>query len=240
VRTLASRIVKVVSAAFAALLFLLTVGRAFAEESLPSATIEYSILTPALQGAYWVTTKSDASLVGLSGYLNAARTKTLRKAVADEHYNAPDNLATQLSGALTAAGFPAVVEEVPRGPDGQGRGLGRGDLPAHPKGRYLVDVNIRYLGLVAKYNFSRWEPFFVLDWRILSPRGDIVGLPHVYVHGLELDKKRDETHHTADCELPIFSTGTDDTSRLWGCFDQAFRDASVNLTPEIRKAQRDN
>jgi hypothetical protein len=222
--------------AVAALLSVPGAELAFSEDQTPPVTIEYSVLTPALQGQYFVATTFDLSIV-LSSYTNAARSKTLRELVTNEHYRATDNLALQLKDALTAAGFPADVEEVPRGPDGKAHGLSRGDLPPHPKGRYLIDVTIKSLGLVAKNNFSRWEPFFDLNWRILSPDGQILGFPHRYVHGPVYGVKSDDIHRTQDCDLPYFSTGTQDPAEVWACFDRAFRDASAILTVAIRDAQ---
>ncbi len=212
--------------------------RLAAEEvvAAPAVPIEYSILTPALEGKYFVYSYDQWYLPLLPGFANTARTKALRKLVDQERYKATDHFALQLKDALQSAGYAADIEFVPRAPDGTAHGLSRADLPEHPQGRYLIDVTMQSVGLGAMSNFTHWEPYVLLTWRLVASSGHIIGLPHKYEHRPDHSKDNEKNQRTRDCELPSFFSLMDDPAPLWACFDRGFHDASVNLIPAIREA----
>lgn len=206
-----------------------------ADESASARAIEYSVLTPALERKFMVVTRVDALAI-VSGNVNVARTQELRQLVAREHYSPSDNLASRIAEALTQAGLPAEVEEVSRGPDGTPNKLSRGDLPVHPKGRYLIDISIEYIGLIANDNFAKWEPMLWLRWRVFRPDGTVVVMSHRYVQGPGGDKSNGGEHRALNCGLGFFSSAMDNPGKVWQCFDLAFREAGVTLSTALPEA----
>jgi hypothetical protein len=220
---------------------ILGAATAVAGEQAPAPPVEYSVLTPALEAKYSVSLVHDLFLGGEAALSDVSRSKRLREAVLNDHYQASRNLQSRLTEALTAAGMPAASEEVSRGPDGTVSALSRSELPAQPKGHYLVNVAIVFIGLAARSEVSSWEPNIQLRWMVLGSDGSVLTTPRYYGRGpsgVGWHKQQKTTHHTKDCGLPATFDGVmEDPSQIWACFDRAFRDAGADLATEIRETQ---
>lgn len=206
----------------------------------PSVPVDYSILWPGLSAKYTVVTLDDAlSFVAMSGHAGSVRSIELRKAVSREGFDACMRLVQALEAEFSAAGLTANVEPVRRAKPGDVQSLSRSDLPPSPRGRYVVDVVISYIGLAASTNGSDWEPRFSLKWRVLSPRGDILVPTHAFWHGPDPAEVSDRnSNRTSDCNLPRFKSIMADPAPLWSCFDRAFHNASRDLVQVVVAAQK--
>lgn len=225
-----------------ALVALLQIGLVHAGETVLPETVDYSVLTPAFEGNFFVGTKSNVPLVVVvlgSGFMNTDRSRELRKLVAREHYSATDHLASRLVEALTEAGLSADVEEIPRGGVGTPNRLHRGDLPANPRGRHLINITLENIGLMAATNLSGWEPALWLRWQVLKPDGQVAIVSHKYVHGPASDDKEAGNHRTLSCDLGTFSSAIESPGKIWNCFDLAIREASVAIAAAVKDAQHD-
>lgn len=198
--------------------------------------VQYSLLTPALAGKYVVLTVDDLmGHIALGGHTNSIRAVSLREFVEKHGYDASSTLALALKEELDAAGYWTEVENVPRARPGQPQRLTRADLPASPRGEFLLDVVIESIGLANESNGGRWEPMFKLTWRLMRPSGEIVVPSHVFLHGpFPVDQDghpRSRTH----CGLPTFNKTIDRSQDLLDCFDRGLREASRALVPLIRE-----
>ena len=210
-----------------------------AESTAPAAQtapVEYSILTPALEGEYVVYAAWDILIDLVTSHVNTAKSRALRKTVEREGFKATDRLAIALQDALVEAGAPTNIEFVARPPDGKVRGLSRSDLPEDPKGRYLINVTVQGIGLGASDSLSAWRPYLALTWRLYTRDGQPIGFAHKYEQLPGYGTSHDKNLSTVDCDLPSFSKLMEEPAPLWACYDQAFRAAALALVPEIRAA----
>ena len=196
---------------------------------------EYSLLTPALESEYEVYT-AWALIDVITSHVNTAKSRALRSAVKKDKFNASERLAIALQDALIEAGFPTNIEFVQRPPDGKVRGLSRGDLPEDPRGRYMINLTIRGIGLGASGDLSDWHPYLALTWQLYTREGQPIGLPHKYQQIPGYGKVNEKSESTIDCELPDFTELVKEAAPLWACFDKAFSEASRAMVPEIRAA----
>jgi hypothetical protein len=214
-------------------------GRAAGAEPAtePAAPVEYSILTPALESKYFVCSGA-AQLLMLPDFVNDSRSMDLRAAVKQSQFRATDHFALELQAALREAGHTAEIEFVPRAADGKKAALGRADLPKHPKGRFLIDVTLRSIGINAPRSGGEWEPFVFLSWRLYTTDGDIVGFPHDFPAQTNNRRERDRPRSPSVpvFDLPSFGKMMNDPMPLWACFDKTFHRTSVTRVPAIRAA----
>ena len=196
---------------------------------------EYSLLTPALESEYEVYT-AWSLLDVITSHVNTAKSRVLRSAVNKDKFNASERLSIALQDALTEAGFPTNIEFVQRPPDGKVRGLSRGDLPENPRGRYMINLTIRGIGLGASGDLSDWRPYLALTWQLYTHDGQPIGLPNKYQQIPGYGNVKEKSESTIDCDLPDFTELVKEAAPIWACFDKALREASQSMVPEIRAA----
>ncbi len=222
-----------------------------------AAPVEFSVLTPGLEGGFHVFTSVDLlTFVGLGGHVDHARTKTLRNLVESEGYDPSRPIADAILAALIEASRSGTHEPIVRPPAGHLQSLSVDDLPSDPKGAVLLDVTINWIGLNAYSNGDKLHPAFSLTWRLISPDGKLIapGRELRYVHEAERNKKKKSTlvdpalHPNAApaptepepepvaqefCSIRSMKAAQEDAAALWACFDVAYLAAARKLVAQL-------
>lgn len=227
-------------------------------DDLPSTTgtpIEFSVLTPGIEGPFRACTGIDLSMVGITGLTDIARTKALRKLVEEAGYDPSRQIADTIVVALRDAGRTGIHEPIPRRPPGRIQALSADDLPREPKGALLLDITINWIGLCSAVSFDAMRPAFSLTWRLISRDGKLVapGRELQYVHQSERRKPKltdpalhsnpksrpaappPETETQKFCSFPSITAAQKDTAALWNCFDEAYLAAARKLVDQLPK-----
>jgi hypothetical protein len=230
---------------------------ASAQESpeVTAAPVEFSVLTPGLEGRFHVFKEFDLiAFVGLPNLVDMERTKTLRKLVESEAYDPGQSIADAVLAALQDEGRSGTHEPITRRPAGHLQSLTVGDLPPDPKGAVLIDVTINWIGLHANINGDRLRPAFSLTWRLISPDGKLIapGRELRYVHEPERKKRPavvDPARHPNAapapaepehepvaqefCSIRSIKAAQEEPAALWACFDEAYLAAARKLVAQL-------
>lgn len=113
---------------------------------------DYAILTPAVEGRFYVASGADLTMLlnpffSIASIADRANTKVLRALVERERYDPAPRLADRLAESLGKAGLSAVQEPVARRPAGSLQSLSWIDVPEAPQGKVMIDVTIRWICL---------------------------------------------------------------------------------------------
>jgi hypothetical protein len=225
-----------------------------------AAPVEFSVLTPGLEGQFCVFTGTDfLDLVGLSALVASGRNKALRKLVESEGYDPDRPIADAILAALHDAGRTGTHEPITRRPAGHLQSLTVDDLPPDPKGAVLLDVTINWIGLYAAVTGDKLRPTFSLTWRLISPDGKLIapGRELRYVHGPERKKSKSTVvdpalHPNAArapavpkpepkpepaaqefCSIRSIKAAQEEPTALWECLDEAYLAAARKLVGQL-------
>ncbi len=224
--------------------------------------IDFSVLTPAMEGRYFIGSGVDFTTwippyVALSKVGSGAKNDRLRSLVARERYEPEREIADRLIERLAEASYRAVYEPVERKPAGSVQSLSWSDLPEHPGGRLMLDITIRWICLCADIAFTKYFPAISISWRLLDP-AQVVVLPSrtlSYHHfpawyqgeGRPRHSARDRTKPPQP-EYPVENVseacGFDSVKEmeknpmlLWGCLGEAYDAALRRLVIDLKKLQ---
>ena len=217
--------------------------------------IEFSVLTPGLEGHFHVLTGYDLSMIGIAGLSDMARTKTLRKLIEDAGYDPTPRIVDAILAALHDAGRTGIYEPIPRQPEGRLQSLSADDLPLAPKGALLLDITINWIALRADVSLDTLKPAFSLTWRLISPDGKLVAPGRVlrYVHESERKKPKirdpalrpkqktqpaaapPEPEAPKFCSFSTLTAVQKDPAALWNCFDEAYLAAARKIVEQLPK-----
>jgi len=235
-------------------------GSAEEPPAVTAAPVEFSVLTPGLEGRFYVFTGVDLlDLVGLSAFVDNERNKALRKLVESEGYDPHRPIAEAILAALHDAGRTGAHEPITRRPAGHLQSLTVDDLPPDPKGAVLLDVTINWIGLYSSATGDKLRPAFSLTWRLISPDGKLIapGRELRYVHEPERRKSRSRVvdpalHPNAArapaepkpepepepvaqefCSIRSIKAAQEEPAALWACFDEAYLAAARRLVEQL-------
>jgi hypothetical protein len=221
-----------------------------------TAPVEFSVLTPGLEGRFHVFKEFDIfALVGLPNFVDMERTKALRKLVESEAYDPGQSIADAILAALHDAGRSGTYELITRRPAGHLQSFTVDNLPPDPKGAVLIDVTINWIGLHANVNGDKLRPAFSLTWRLISPDGKLIapGRELRYIHEPQRKKSAvvDPALHSRAaaapaapqpepvtqefCSIRSVKAAQEGPSALWACFDEAYLAAARKLMEQFPK-----
>ncbi|MGH8249632.1 MAG: hypothetical protein ACREVI_02865 [Steroidobacteraceae bacterium] len=229
-----------------------------------SGVVEISVLTPAVEGQFHVASGFDpASLLPpfqhWSNHIDVARTRALRELVTREGYDPGSVIAARLVKALNDASLPALPEPIARRPAGRLQSLSWGDLPESPKGKAMLDVTIRWIGMTSDVAYSKLWPSIAISWRLLGPRQEILEPSRelVYHHRPPSPVKprrpppagkRSSTAArtppppaypavtvTASCGIDSLRDAESDPRAFWACFDETISAVIDRLVIDLKR-----
>lgn len=211
--------------------------------------VEYSVLTPAVEGKFYVVSGLDPAAwippyQSLASYGDKSRTKMLRVLVEREGYEPGKPFADRLLLALNEASILSVHEPISRRPAGRIQSLSWGDLPESPHGKLMFDVTIRWLCMCSDIAFSKFYPSIAFSWRVLDPRREIVepGREMVYRHYPAWYTKNPLPEYpvaivSEACGYDSVKDAEKDPQALWQCFDEAFEAAADRLIVDLKRVR---
>ncbi len=240
----------------------LAVLAANAQTTDPSPVIDFSVLTPAMEGRYFVASGVDWTsfvppYLALSQFGSGARNERLRMLVARERYQPERSIADSLIDRLAEASYRAVYEPLQRKPPGSVQSLSWDDLPARPRGELMLDVTIRWICLCADIAFTKHFPAISLSWRLLDPAQVVVQpsrmlsyyhFPEFYKNKKKRGRAASESKQLPPPEYPVETVseacGFDSVKEaeanpavLWGCLGEAYDAALRRLVIDLKKLQ---
>jgi len=221
-----------------------------------TAPVEFSVLTPGLEGKFHVFTGFHViALLGLPDFIDTGRTKALRALIESAGYDPARPIADAILTALKDAGRSGTHELITRRPAGHFQSLAVDDLPPDPKGAVLLDVTINWNGLYASATGDKLRPAFSLTWRLISPDGKLIapGRELRYIHEPQRKKSAvvDPALHSRAaaapaapqpepvtqefCSIRSVKAAQEEPSALWECFDEAYLAAARKLVEQLPK-----
>jgi hypothetical protein len=225
-----------------------------------AAPVEFSVLTPGLEGRFHVFTAVDfLALVGIPSYVDYGRTKALRKLVESEGYDPGRPVADAILAALDDAGRTGTYEPLARRPAGHLQSLVVDDLPPDPEGSVLLDVTINWIGLSGNTTGDKLRPAFSLTWRLIAPDGKLIapGRELRYIHEPVHKKpavvdpalhsraapaapaapaaRQSDPRKQEFCSIRSVKAAQEEPTTLWQCFDDAYRAAAKVLVEQLPK-----
>lgn len=217
------------------------------------ASYDFSVLTPGLEGKFWVFTYFDLTMLGIFNLADAGRSKKLRALVEHEGYDPCNRIAEALLIALREAGRKGTLEPISRRPPGQLQSLAVDELPLEPRGAVMLDITINWIGLRAAVSGGSLRPGFSLTWRSIGPDGKLLtpGRELRYVH--ELVRKKPvvidpavkpharavespaptEASKQEFCSVRSLSAAQKEPAAVWKCFDEAYLAGARNLVAQL-------
>ena len=231
---------------------------AAAAEPPDPAPIQFSVLTPAMEGRYVVASGVDWTTyippyLALGQICRGARNDRLRLLVKREGYKPERMIADRLIDALAAASYRAVYEPVMRRPAGSVQSLSWSDLPERPRGELMLDVTILWICLCADIAFTKHYPAISLSWRLLDPARAVVRPSTVlsYYHFPAWYRKeraqpsakagsRPATEYPVEevsdsCGFASVKNAEENPAVLWGCLGEAYDAALRRLVIDLEK-----
>jgi hypothetical protein len=239
--------------------FLFALRAAVASAEGGAARPDFSVLTPAMQGRFFVSSAVDVTAfippgLAIGQLATSGRTKQLRALVEREAYDPIRTIADRLIDALAVASYRAAYEPVPRGPAGSLRSLSWGDLPERPQGELILDLTVHWICLCADVTFSNHYPAISASWRLLDPARQEVVEPSrtlTYYHFPSwYHDRKEETANTRGatpatpypaesvsetCGFASIKAAEENPAVLWGCFNEAFDAMARRLVIDLKR-----
>lgn len=236
----------------------LAAGAALGGEPDPAAPIDFSVLTPAMEGRFVVVSGFDFTAavppyMALSQVGSRARMERLRALVAREGYDPTRTIADRLIEQLAGASYTAVHEPIARRPPGSVQSLAWGDLPERVQGELLLDVTIRWICLCSDLAFAKYYPGIALSWRLLDPAREVVRptTSFAYAHNplyhikrragpsASVSKPREPEYPveqvSENCGFSTIEAAEKNPEVLWGCFGEAYDAALRRLVIDLKQ-----
>jgi len=221
------------------------------------APIDFSVLTPAIEGRFVVASGIDLTALlppyfAFSGFGHHQRNTQLRALIARERYDPTRAIADRLIEALAESSYRAVYEPIGRKPAGSIQSLSWGDLPEQPQGELMLDVTIHWICLCSDVAFTKFYPAISIGWRLLHPAQRVVQPTRnlTYFHypdwynrpkGRAVDAgtiPRSEYPVVAvseSCGFDSVKAAEQNPAVLFGCFAEAYDAAVRRLVIDLKK-----
>ncbi len=213
----------------------------------PAPRPDFSVLTPAIQGRFFMSSKADATTLippGLEiGQLaTSGRTKQLRAIIEREGYDPARVIADRVIDALAAASYVAVYEPIPRKAAGSMQSLSWSDLPERPQGELMLDLTVHWICLCADVTFSKHYPAISVSWRLLHPEGEVIEpsrtltyhhFPAWYREGKATPYPVEEVSES--CGFATAAAAGENPAALRGCFGAAYAAAARRLVIDLAR-----
>ena len=222
-----------------------------------SARPDFSILTPAIQGRYFVSSQADVTALippymEIGKLATGGRTKQLRALVEREGYDPAPVLADRLVNALARSSYQAVHEPIPRKSAGSLQTLSWSDLPEKPQGKLMLDLTVQWICLCADIMFSKYYPAISMSWRLLDPADEVVQpsrtLTYYHFPAWYNEKQRQAAEAreapppaypvetvSESCGFKSVKTVEQNPEVLWDCFGEAFDAAARRLVVDLQR-----
>lgn len=229
-----------------------------AQQPDPTAPIDFSVLTPAMEGRFVVASGFDLTAlvlpyVSIGSMGDRKRSDQLRTLIARERYDPVRTVADRLIETLGAASYRAAYEPIPRKRAGSIQSLAWSDLPEQPKGELMLDVTIRWICLCSDVAFSKFHPAISMSWRLLGPAQEVVQPTRTisYYHypesrrvGMPPTSMEDQTvpvpvypveEVSEVCGFESIKDAEKNPAILWGCLGEAYDAALRRLVIDLKK-----
>jgi hypothetical protein len=232
-------------------------GVAFAGDAAAPEPADFSVLTPSMDGQFFVATQLNLNavypLIGLpSDLVNRSRTGQLRKILQTAGYDPARTLADRLIQRLVAAGYSAVHEPIKRKPAGSVQSLSWSDLPEKLQGRFLLDLNIRWICLCSPTSYLKAYPGISISWRLLEPPQELVlpsrnldyyhipwDPPKRWTTGAEAQRAEPPPYPpvtvSEGCGFGSLDETKENPAQLLGCLGEAFDVAVERLVIDLKR-----
>jgi hypothetical protein len=232
---------------------------AVAQTTDPSRAFDFSVLTPAMEGRYFVASGVDFTAfippyVSWGDLGRGARNDRLRLLVAREGYKPERTIADRLIDRLAEASYRAVYEPIQRKPAGSVQSLAWDDLPAQPRGELMLDVTIHWICLCADVAFTNYYPAISIGWRVLDPARIVVQptrtLSYHHLPPPTMNKRRAQRARqqkgppmypvetvTEVCGFDSVKEAEENPAVLWGCLGEAYDAALRRLVIDLKRLQ---
>lgn len=233
-------------------------GAASAQEAAAPPVPDFSVLTPSMDGRFAVSNDLDPFAFlpyvgGLAGVGDQAKSRQLRQIVEANRYDPMRPIAERLVAALREAGYAAVHEPIERSPPGSVQSLAWSDLPAHPQGRFFLDVNIRGICLCTGIDHFKYRPGISIGWRLLDPRQEVVEptrrISYVYAPGWDARKTSSirtvsgssppapypPVEVSETCGFAKVADAAENPALLWGCLAEAYDVVIQRLVIDLKR-----
>ena len=239
--------------------FLFGLRAAVASAEGGAARPDLSVLTPAMQGRFFVSSAVDVTAffppgLAIGQLATSGRTKQLRRLIEREAYDPIRTIADRVIDALAVASYRTAYEPVPRGPAGSLQSLSWGDLPEKPQGELMLDLTVHWICLCADVTFSDHYPAISVSWRLLDPAQQEVVEPSrtlTYYHfpswyrekevkTAGKEKATPATPYPAEsvsenCGFASVKAAEESPAVLWGCFNEAFGAMARRLVIDLQR-----
>lgn len=237
----------------------LAAAAAVAETTEPPPVIDFSVLTPAMEGRYFVASGVDFTTfippyVSWSDVGRGVRNDRLRLLVAREGYQPERTIADSVIDRLAEASYRAVYEPIKRKPAGSVQSLAWDDLPAQPRGKLMLDVTIHWICLCADVAFTKYYPAVSIGWRVLDPARIVVHptrtLSYHHRPPPTMNKRRAERARRQEgpptypvetvpeaCGFDSVKDAEENPAVLWGCLGEAYDAALRRLVIDLKRLQ---
>lgn len=235
----------------------LAAGAVVAQQPDTAAPIDFSVLTPAMEGRFVVAGGIDPTAfvlpMAIGNLGDRKRSDQLRALVAREGYQPARTIADRLIETLGAASYRATYEPIPRKRAGSIQSLAWSDLPEQPQGELMIDLTIRWICLCSDVAFTTFYPAISMNWRLLSPKQEIVQPTRTisYYHYPESrrvgkpptsmeDHKVPEPVYPVEevseaCGFESIKDAEENPTILWGCLGEAYDAALMRLVIDLKK-----
>ncbi len=216
-----------------------------AEQGESHAPIDFSVLTPAIEGRFVVVSGFDFTSLLPPAYLalgemgNSQRTTQLRSILARDHYDPARTIADRLIEALAEAGYGAEHEPIARRPAGSLQSLSWSDLPEEPRGELMLDVTVRSICLCSEIAFAKFYPAISLGWRLLDPAQEVVEptrtISYHHFLGAKPVPEYPPVAVSENCGFSSVKEAEKNPQVLLGCFAEAYDAALRRLVIDLQK-----
>jgi len=237
----------------------LAILAANAETADPSAVVDFSVLTPAMEGQFIVASTGIDPTALVPPYLplhsfgKGQRTDRLRAIIAREGYQPERTIADRLIDRLAEASYRAVYEPIRRRPAGSMQSLAWDHLPEHPRGELMLDVTIRWICMCSIVAFAKYYPAISMSWRLLDPARVVVQPTRTmyYFHHPAMQGAKHVSSSTGittasavaypvetvseSCGFNSVKEMEMDPAALWGCLGEASDAALRRLVIDLKK-----
>jgi hypothetical protein len=214
---------------------------------------DVGVLTPAMAGLRVVTYsgESEALTLGLTSLATTDQTDDLNRWASRDHIDLRARLTADLLASLARSGRSAIELAVSRKRMNPLRPIARDEIPASPAAARLLDVTIRYAGLYATSRFAPFRPAFLVEYRWVSPSGDLIQASRLVAYNRDLasavrsvgfdaaffpmiePNARPSIDADPQCKFPTFNSAKKEPERLWTCFDGALAKIAEEIANDV-------
>lgn len=225
---------------------------------LPPVThaADIGVLMPAAPGLRVLTRQAQVwdSALGIASAVTSGRNSELTGWARRDRVDLPARLTQQLIASFRITGRSANLIAVTHRPGNAGLPITRDQIPEHPSATLLLDLTFDYAGLYANSDGSPFRPAFIITYRWVNSRGDLVQGSRPIVYNGELWNAYRVSLKALlvvqapppgmpfievdpDCKFESFGEAEEGAAKLWDCFDKALQKIADQIADDVPSAR---